>query len=67
MSGFLSGRLLSWPAGIVEVGAQRVSDQRRQGQARLDGVVLDLLDQSDRQIHVELLDLIITHSPMLAY
>jgi hypothetical protein len=29
--------------------------------------VLDLLDQPDRQIHVELLDLIIAHSPMLAY
>jgi hypothetical protein len=29
--------------------------------------VLDLLDQPDRQIHVELLDLVITHSPMLAY
>src|ERR1700722_4108988 len=63
MSGFLSGRLLPWPAGGVEVGAQGVSHQRRRGQARLDGVVLDLLDQPDRQIHVELLDLFITHSP----
>jgi hypothetical protein len=52
--------------GVVEVGAQRVSDQRREGQARLDGVVLDLLDQPDRQVHVELLDLLVTHSPILA-
>jgi hypothetical protein len=58
--------LRSLPAGVVEVGAQRVSDQRREGQARLDGVVLDLLDQPDRQVHVELLDLLVTHRPILA-
>jgi len=58
MSGFLSV--------VIEVGAQRFGDQRDQRQARLDGAVLDLLDQLDRQVHVELLDLFVAHEPMLA-
>jgi len=29
-------------------------------------MVLDLLDQPDRQVHVELLDLVVTHTSMLA-
>lgn len=65
MSALLLGRWLSGPMGVVEVGAQRVSDQRRQRHLRLDSAVLDLLDQPDRQIHVELLDFLITHKTML--
>lgn len=58
--------LLSLSMDVVEVGAQRISNQCREGQARLDGVVLDLFDQPERQVHVELLDLIVTHAVMLA-
>jgi hypothetical protein len=69
-SAAMSGPLLRsspWlPVGVVKVGAQRACDQRRQGQLRLDGTVLDLLDQTDRQVHVELLDVIVTHKTMLA-
>jgi hypothetical protein len=63
MSGLLtlSGRSSSQAIGFVEVGAQRLGDQRRQGHLRFDGVVLDLPDQPDRQVHVELLDVLVTH------
>jgi hypothetical protein len=44
MSGLLPRRLLSLSV-VAEVGAQRIGDQCREGGARLDGVMLDLLDQ----------------------
>src|SRR5690349_22908131 len=46
---------------VAEVGAQRLGDQRRQRHLRLDGAVLDLLDQPGRQVHVELLDVLVAH------
>ncbi len=46
-------------SGVVEVRVQRLGDERRQRRARLDRVVLHLLDQRDRQIDVELLDLVV--------
>ena len=54
------------PVDVVEVGTQRIGDQGREGQLRLDGSVLHLLDQPDRQVHVELLEVLVTHTPMLA-
>ena len=65
--GFLRRFYAALPDGPDLSGAQRVGDERRQRELRLDGSMLDLFDQIDRQVHVELLDLIITHSPMLAY
>jgi hypothetical protein len=67
MSGLLLG--LGSPSrimGVVEIGPKRGGDQRRQGQALLDRVVLDPLDQAYRQVHVELLDLLIAHGANLS-
>lgn len=50
-----------------EVGLQRLRDQSGQGHARLDRAELDLLDQLDRQIHIELFDVVLAHAAMLAY
>ena len=60
----MSALLLRWlplVAASAEVGPQRLGDQRRQRQLRLDGPVLDLLDQPGRQVHVELLDILVAH------
>lgn len=65
MSGLLSGGSLS-AVDVVEVGGQGLSHQSGQRRARVDGVVLDLFDQTDRQIHVELFDFLIAHSRILA-
>src|SRR5689334_956604 len=59
----LSGRAARSARGRVEVLAQRLGDERRQRLARFDGVVLHLLDQLDRQVHVELLDFLVAHEP----
>ncbi len=47
--------------GVVEIGPQRRGDQRGQRRARLDGLMLHLLDQRDGEIDVELLDLFVIH------
>jgi len=47
----------------VEVGAQGFGDQCGQRQPGIDGVVLDLPDQPDRQVNVELLDVLVAHIP----
>src|SRR5436305_1377238 len=52
--------------GLAEIRPQRIGHQRRQRQAGVDGVVLHLLDQLDRQVDVELLDLLGAHTRMLA-
>src|SRR4051812_31522147 len=47
----------------IEVSPQRIGDHCRQRGFRLDRVVLELPDQADRQVHVELLDVLIAHDP----
>lgn len=47
---------------VGEVGTQCIGDQRRERQLRLDGPMLDLLYQLDRQINVELLNVLVTHA-----
>jgi hypothetical protein len=51
----------------IEVGTKCVGYQSGQRQAFLDGMVLDLLDQSNREVHIELLDLLVAHGTMLAF
>ena len=64
---FRGQNVLETPAVLKEYqDPKRSSDQRRQGQLRLDGTDLDLLDQPQRQIHVELLHVLVTHGSMLA-
>jgi hypothetical protein len=48
-------------AGGAEVRVQRLGDQRRQRHFLLDGLVLDPLDQPGRQVHVELLHVLVAH------
>lgn len=55
---------LRWP-GVCQVGAQCLADQCRKGGLGLDRAVLDLLDQLDRQVDVELLNLRL-HAEILA-
>src|SRR5690348_213345 len=49
----------------AEVRPQRLGHQRRQRHLRFDRPVFDLLDQLDREIHVELLDFLGTHQRTL--
>jgi hypothetical protein len=45
-------RLLS--ADVIEIRTQRLRDHCGEGEARLDRMVLDVLDQGDGKINVEL-------------
>ena len=46
---------------------QCLGDERGQRHLGFDRVVFELPDQPDRQVDVELLDLVATHTRMLAY